>query len=66
MRATGQGFAFNFGRIVAAIGGLQTATLIKAFDGSFAKTGSTLAAIYLVGMIAIWWGPETKDRELPE
>jgi hypothetical protein len=66
VRATGQGFAFNFGRIVAAVGGLQTATLIKAFDGSFAKTGSTLAAIYLVGMIAIWWGPETKDRELPE
>jgi MFS family permease len=66
VRATGQGFAYNFGRIFAAIGGLQTATLIKAFDGSFAKTGSALAAIYLVGLIVIWFGPETKDKPLPE
>lgn len=66
VRATGQGFAYNFGRIVAAIGGLQTATLLKAFDGSFAKTGSTLAAIYLVGIVVIWFGPETRGKELPE
>ncbi len=66
VRATGQGFAFNFGRIVAAIGGLQTATLMKAFDGSFAQAGSVMSAIYLVGMVIIWFGPETKDRELPE
>jgi SHS family sialic acid transporter-like MFS transporter len=66
VRATGQGFAYNFGRIFAAIGGLQTATLMKAFDGSFAKTGSVLAAIYLVGIVAIWFGPETKDKALPE
>jgi len=37
VRATGQGFAFNFGRIVAAVGGLQTANLMAAFGGSFAK-----------------------------
>lgn len=66
VRATGQGFAFNFGRIVAAIGGLQTATLMKAFDGSFPKAGSVMAAIYLIGVFIIWLGPETKDQELPE
>ncbi|MBL9199269.1 MAG: MFS transporter [Opitutaceae bacterium] len=66
VRATGQGFAYNFGRIVAAIGGLQTATLLKAFDGSFAKTGSVLTAIYVIGIVAIWFGPETKGKELPE
>ena len=66
VRATGQGFAFNFGRIVAAIGGLQTATLMKAFDGSFPKAGSVMAAIYVVGIFIIWLGPETKDQELPE
>jgi SHS family sialic acid transporter-like MFS transporter len=66
VRATGQGFAFNFGRIVAAIGGLQTATLMKAFDGSFAQAGSVMSAIYLLGMFIIWLGPETRDRELPE
>jgi len=66
VRATGQGFAFNFGRIVAAIGGLQTATLMKAFDGSFPKAGSVMAVIYLIGVFIIWIGPETKDKELPE
>jgi MFS transporter, SHS family, sialic acid transporter len=66
VRATGQGFAFNFGRIVAAIGGLQTATLMNFFDGSFAKAGSVMAGIYVVGMFIIWIGPETKGKELPE
>ncbi len=66
VRATGQGFAFNFGRIVAAIGGLQTATLIGYFDGSFPKAGSVMTVIYLIGMGIIWLGPETKGRELPE
>ena len=66
VRATGQGFAFNFGRIVAAVGGLQTATLMKAFDGSFARAGAVLAVIYLVGAFVVLWAPETKGRELPE
>ncbi len=66
VRATGQGFAFNFGRIIAAIGGLQTATLMSFFNGSFAMAGSVMAAIYLVGMGLIWLGPETKGQELPE
>ena len=66
VRATGQGFAFNFGRIIAAIGGLQTATLMKAFDGSFPKAGSVMTVIYLIGLFIVWLGPETKGKELPE
>jgi MFS family permease len=66
VRATGQGFAFNFGRIIAAIGGLQTAVLMGLFGGSFPKAGSVLTAIYLVGAILVWFGPETKGKELPE
>ena len=66
VRATGQGFAFNFGRIVAAVGGLQTATLMKVFDNSFPKAASVMAAIYLVGFFIVWIGPETKGKELPE
>jgi MFS family permease len=66
VRATGQGFAFNFGRIVAAIGGLQTANLMKVFDNSFPKAASLMAGIYVFGMLLIWFGPETKGRELPE
>jgi len=66
VRATGQGFAYNFGRIIAAVGGLQTANLMKHFDNSFPKAASVMASIYLVGMIIVWFGPETKDQPLPE
>jgi SHS family sialic acid transporter-like MFS transporter len=66
VRATGQGFAFNFGRIIAAVGGLQTANLMKVFDNSFPKAASVMTVIYLVGMAIIWLGPETKDQPLPE
>ncbi len=75
IRATSQGFAFNFGRVLSAMGTLQTATLIGYFshgmsadrvpiDG-LAKAGASLAGIYLVGALIIWLGPETKGKPLP-
>jgi len=66
VRATGQGFAFNFGRIIAAVGTLQTANLMGAFHDSFPAAGSVMSAIYVFGMVIIWFGPETKDCALPE
>ena len=63
VRATGQGFCFNVGRIVAAIGGLQIANLVLAF-GSSANAYSALCAVYFVGMILIWLAPETKGQAL--
>jgi hypothetical protein len=36
------------------------------FDGSFPKAGSVLVAIYLVGVVLVWFGPETKGRPLPD
>jgi MFS family permease len=66
VRATGQGFAYNFGRIAAAIGGLQTANLIKFFDNSFPNAASCVVGIYVVGLVIVWFGPETKGQPLPE
>ncbi|HXG48535.1 MAG TPA: MFS transporter, partial [Methylomirabilota bacterium] len=66
VRATGQGFAYNFGRIIAAVGGLQTATLMNFFDGSFPKAGSVLTGIYLLGILLIRFCPETRGRPLPD
>jgi SHS family sialic acid transporter-like MFS transporter len=66
VRATGQGFAFNFGRVIAAIGGLQTANLKAYFDGDLPKAGSALAAIYLIGVVIVWFGPETRGKDLPD
>ena len=66
VRATGQGFAFNFGRIVAAVGVMQTANLMIIFDNSFPKAASVMTLIYLIGMGIVWIGPETKGKPLPE
>lgn len=59
VRATSQGFAYNFGRVLAAIGTLQTAQLMAMFGGSFTAAGTILSAIYLVGLVAIWFAPRT-------
>jgi MFS family permease len=75
IRATSQGFAYNFGRVLSALGSVHTATLTAYFaqgiaadradiDG-LAKAGAWLAAIYIVGVFIIWLGPETRGKPLP-
>lgn len=66
VRATGQGLAFNFGRILAALGAWQMGSLMAFFDKSYSKAGATIALIYLAGAIIIWFAPETKDQPLPD
>lgn len=65
VRATGQGLAFNFGRILAAFGAWQMPALMAFFDKSYPKAGETIVLVYLIGMILIWFAPETKDKPLP-
>ncbi len=65
IRATGQGFGFNFGRILAAIGVLQLSTLQGAFGG-LPQACAALSFIYIVGVIVIWFVPETKGQPLPD
>lgn len=65
-RATGQGLAFNAGRVLAALGAWQMPALLGFFGGSYQKAGATLASIYALGMVLIWLAPETKGRPLPE
>lgn len=66
VRATGQGFSFNFGRILAAVGALQTAGLMAFFKGGLPTAASVLAGIYLIGIFIIWLGPETRGQPLPD
>lgn len=66
VRATGQGFGFNFGRIVAAAGNLQMANLLAAFDNDYARACAVVAGVYAVGLVLIAAAPETKGRPLPE
>jgi MFS family permease len=63
VRATGQGFCFNFGRLVAAIGALQLGNLVGLF-GTEARAYSVLSSVYLIGMVLVWFCPETKGKAL--
>jgi SHS family sialic acid transporter-like MFS transporter len=65
IRATGQGFGFNFGRILAAVGVLQLQSL-QGLAGGLPQACAALSFIYVVGIIVIWFVPETKGQPLPE
>lgn len=69
IRATGQGIAFNFGRVLAAAGALYIGDLTNLFkdfpNGGLAGMGATLAWVYAVGMVLILFAPETKGKPLP-
>jgi MFS family permease len=66
IRATGSGFCFNFGRIFAAAGSLISGTLLSYFKGDYARMCSVICLIYLVGLVVIYFCPETKGKPLPE
>jgi MFS family permease len=65
-RATGQGFCYNGGRVLAAAGALLQGGLVGHFGGSYAKAGAVVTLVYAVGMVLIWFAPETKGKPLPE
>jgi MFS transporter, SHS family, sialic acid transporter len=61
VRATAQGVAYNFGRIFAGVGAIWGGTI----GGTYARMGAVVSMIYLVGMVLVWFAPETKGKALP-
>jgi MFS family permease len=64
MRATALAFAFNAPRFIAFTGPPLAGSMIVAFGG-FGKAAMILSSIYLVGILAVLWLPETNGRPLP-
>jgi MFS family permease len=62
VRATAQGIAFNSGRVLAAVGSIGLASM----SGGYGRMGMIVSSVYILGMIAIWFAPETKGKALPE
>jgi hypothetical protein len=66
VRATGQGVAYNSGRILAALGAIEMGQLLRFYQGSYARAGATITLIYSLGLVLIWFAPETKGQRLPD
>ena len=65
LRATGAGFCFNAGRVLASSAPFLTGWLMTTL-GSFGRAASTVALIYLVGLVVLIFAPETRGKPLPE
>jgi MFS family permease len=65
LRGTGVGFCYNTVRYVAAP---VPALLGHLADwmGSFRYAAIAMASVYLIGVVALLWAPETKGKPLPE
>ncbi len=65
VRATGQGFAYNSGRVLAAAGVLLITFGINV-AGNYPLASAIVCSVYVVGLILAWFIPETKGQPLPE
>jgi SHS family sialic acid transporter-like MFS transporter len=64
VRAAGTGITYNSGRFAAAAGVLGAAMLISWSGGDYAKVGVITGLIYALGMLVIWWAPDTSGKSL--
>lgn len=64
LRATGTGFCFNGGRIVAASMLVASGKLKAVME--LPKAITILGCVFLLGLVVISFLPETKDKPLPE
>jgi hypothetical protein len=72
LRSTGTSFCYNVGRFLAAVGPTMLGRLASDVYGDFGEplpwryAGVTMCAVFLVGLFALPFAPETKDKPLPE
>jgi MFS family permease len=70
LRSTGTSFCYNVGRLVAAAGpltlGLLTSRVYSGRPEPMRYAGVTMCLVFLVGLAALPFAPETKGKPLPE
>lgn len=62
IRASGQGFCYNAGRVLTGIGVLGAGVLAQLFHGDYRLAAMTIATVYLLGLIVILFAPDTGGR----
>ncbi|MBI4604607.1 MAG: MFS transporter [Planctomycetes bacterium] len=66
LRTTGTGFCYNVARYLAVVGLFALSWLGTLPGYDLRVSTQVFAAIYLVGIVAAFFAPETKDRPLAE
>jgi hypothetical protein len=64
VRATGSGLCYNSGRFATAVGVFIAGWLFSYFGSSYPTVGSVCAAIYALGIFAIWVVPDFSQSQL--
>jgi len=65
-RATGAGIGFNFGRIVTAVTIFISGALMAYFEGSYPRIGRVTSLLFILGIVFIWFVPDTSKKELAD
>ena len=65
LRATAQGFCYNFARIISAVAPLAVGAIVSCY-GSFAPAIAIVSLVYTLGLIVLVFARETKGEGLPE
>jgi MFS family permease len=70
LRSTGTSFCYNVGRFVAAVGpallGLLTSVVYEHTAEPLRYAGLTMCAVFVIGLVALPFAPETRGKPLPE
>jgi MFS family permease len=65
VRATAQGFCYNFARFISAVAPLAVGAIVASY-GSFAPAIAIVSLVYLLGLIVLIYARETKGQALPD
>lgn len=66
VRSTGAGVSFNFGRILTAMTLFATGMLTAYFGGDYAKIGRATSLCFAIGLLVIWFAPDTSRKQLED
>lgn len=66
VRSTGAGVSFNFGRIFTAMTLFASGALMGYFEGDYARIGRTTGLLFVLGLVAILFAPDTGKRQITD